>query len=126
MKGERVLRLCRQRGSSRRQARHCAGGVDLPGGRLRLRRKRESSRQQTAHCAASPSPTDVRTTPTRRAELAMPGGKPRRAMPANPVPLALPPAPTACSPAAFACGDNLLSGLPITRYSEALILWCRR
>ena len=32
----------------------------------------------------------------------------------------------ACSPAAFACGDNLLSGLPITRYSDALILWCRR
>ena len=32
----------------------------------------------------------------------------------------------ACSPAAFACGDNLLSGLPITRYSEPLILWCRR
>ena len=73
-----------------------------------------------------PSPTDVRTRPTRPAELATPCGKPRRAMPANPVPLALPPPSTACSPAAFACGDNLLSGLPITRYSEPLILWCRR
>lgn len=99
MKGERALRLCRQR---------------------------KSAEQQARHRAASLSPTDVRTTPTRPAELAMPGGKPRRAMPANPVPLALPPPPTACSLAAFACGDNLLSGLPITRYSGALILWCRR
>lgn len=44
---------------------------------------------------------------------------------ASPPPL--PTAPlTSGSLAAFACGDNLLSGLPITRYSEALILWCRR
>ena len=50
----------------------------------------------------------------------------RRTMPANLAPPASSPLLPARSPAAFACGDNLLSGLPITRYSEALILWCRR
>ena len=59
----------------------------------------------------------------------MPSSKPRRPAPrraARPAHRASSPLLPTHSPAAFVCGDNLLSGLPITRYSEALILWCRR
>ena len=151
-KRERVLRLCRHRRSAGRQAAHRAGTANSPAAgehgravrppegaepgpnrklanedrealvRFGARRHRETARGTGGDAiGGSLAPSSPAAN--------MPSSKPRRPAPrrtARPAHRASSPLLPARSPAVFARGDNLLSGLPITGCSEALILWCRR